>query len=83
MNDQPSAPSPYETWRYEIWDNPDLDRRASTAAIQGGRVLAFSLLLRDGSRLWSDMTATVPDYRGTGLARLTKRTALRIAMERN
>ncbi|MEV6842570.1 GNAT family N-acetyltransferase [Actinoplanes sp. NPDC051411] len=75
--DQPSAPAPYETWRYEIWDNADLDRRSSTLAVDGdGRVLAFTLLLRDGTRLWSDMTATVPEFRGMGLAGLIKRTAL-------
>jgi GNAT superfamily N-acetyltransferase len=74
--DQPPAPTPYETWRYEVWDNADLDRRSSTLAVQGGRVLAFTLLLRDGTRLWSDMTATVPEFRGMGLAGLIKRNAL-------
>lgn len=80
--DLPPAPSPYETWRYEVWDNDDLDRRASTAAVgRDGRVLAFTLLLRDGTRLWSDMTATVPEFRGMGLAALVKRAALQKAVE--
>jgi len=74
--DQPPALTPYDTWRYEVWDNADLDRRSSTLAVRGGRVLAFTLLLRDGTRLWSDMTATVPEFRGMGLAGLIKRTAL-------
>jgi RimJ/RimL family protein N-acetyltransferase len=39
-------------------------------------VLAFTLVLRDGARLWSDMTATVPEFRTLGLAGLVKRTAL-------
>jgi GNAT superfamily N-acetyltransferase len=74
--DLPPAPSPYATWRYEVWDNEDLDRTASCAAVLDGRVLAFTLVLRDGDRLWSDMTATVPEYRGRGLAGLVKGTAL-------
>jgi GNAT superfamily N-acetyltransferase len=74
--DQPPAPTPYETWRYEIWDNDDLDRGVSTLAVKDGRVLAFTLLLRNGTRLWSDMTATVPEFRGRGLAGLIKRAAL-------
>jgi GNAT superfamily N-acetyltransferase len=74
--DLPAAPAPYETWRYEVWDNDDLDRSASTAAVLDGRVLAFTLILRDGTRLWSDMTATLPEFRRLGLAALVKRTAL-------
>jgi GNAT superfamily N-acetyltransferase len=74
--DQPPAPAPYPTWRYEVWDNDDLDRWASTLAVHGDRVLAFTLVLRDGTRLWSDMTAAVPDFRGRGLAGLVKRVAL-------
>jgi GNAT superfamily N-acetyltransferase len=74
--DLPLVASPYSTWRYEVWDNPDLDRRASTVAVRDGHVLAFTLLHRDGVRVWSDMTATVPEHRGRGLARLVKWTAL-------
>jgi RimJ/RimL family protein N-acetyltransferase len=39
-------------------------------------VLAFTLLLRNGTRLWSDMTATVPEFGGRGLAGLVRRAAL-------
>jgi GNAT superfamily N-acetyltransferase len=74
--DVPSQPTPYPTWRYEIWEEPGLDRDASTAALAGGVVVSFSLLLRDGDRAWSDMTATVPEYRGRGLARLVKTATL-------
>ncbi len=74
--DLPPVPSPYPTWRYEVWDNPDLDRRASTVAVRDGQVFAFTLLHRDGVRAWSDMTATVPGHRGRGLARLVKWTAM-------
>jgi GNAT superfamily N-acetyltransferase len=48
----------------------------------GADVVAFSLVKRDGERMWSDMTATMPQHRGRGLARLAKLTALRRAAER-
>lgn len=69
----------YETWRYEIWDDLGLDKNASTAALVGPKVVAFSLVKRDGDRMWSDLTATVPQHRGRGLARLVKSAALRHA----
>jgi GNAT superfamily N-acetyltransferase len=75
----PPQPTPYPLWRYEIWDEPGLDRDASTAALAAGQVVSFSLVLRDGDRIWSDMTATVPEHRGHGLARLVKTAALRRA----
>jgi GNAT superfamily N-acetyltransferase len=74
--DVPSQPTPYPTWRYETWEEPGLDRDASTAAVSGSRIVSFSLVLRDGDRIWSDMTATVPSHRGRGLARAVKTTAL-------
>ncbi|MEU4421167.1 GNAT family N-acetyltransferase [Actinoplanes sp. NPDC024001] len=74
--DVPGQPSPYPTWRYEIWDNPGMDRDASTAALAGSEIVSFSLLVRDGDRVWSDMTATVPPWRGRGLARAVKAEAL-------
>ncbi|HEX5594771.1 MAG TPA: GNAT family N-acetyltransferase [Micromonosporaceae bacterium] len=66
----------YKTWRYEVWDNLGLDKAASTVAVVDGRLVAVSLLKRDGDRVWSDMTATLPAYRGRGLARLVKLAAL-------
>jgi GNAT superfamily N-acetyltransferase len=75
----PPQPTPYPLWRYEIWDEPGLDRDASTAALADGEIVSFSLVLRDGDRMWSDMTATVPEHRGRGLARLVKTAALRRA----
>ncbi|MEU4618544.1 GNAT family N-acetyltransferase [Actinoplanes sp. NPDC023801] len=77
--DVPSQPMPYPTWRYETWEEPGLDRDVSTAAVAGGVIVSFSLLLRDGDRAWSDMTATVPEHRGRGLARLVKTETLRRA----
>ncbi|MBG0566802.1 GNAT family N-acetyltransferase [Actinoplanes aureus] len=74
--DVPGEPTPYSTWRYEIWENDSLDRDASTAALAGSEIVSFSLLARDGDRAWSDMTATVPAWRGRGLARAVKTEAL-------
>ncbi|MEO3779692.1 GNAT family N-acetyltransferase [Micromonospora sp. B11E3] len=66
----------YESFRYEVWDNLGLDREASVAVVAGGAVVALSLVKRDGDRMWSDYTATVPEHRGRGLARLAKTVAL-------
>ncbi|WP_229401084.1 GNAT family N-acetyltransferase [Micromonospora okii] len=74
--DVPRDALSYESFRYEVWDNLGLDREASTAVEADGAVIAFSLVKRDGDRMWSDYTATVPQHRGRGLARLAKTTAL-------
>ncbi|MFI5843382.1 GNAT family N-acetyltransferase [Catenuloplanes sp. NPDC051500] len=79
--DEPGDVAPdavsYETWRYDVWDDPGLDRAISMAVLgPSGEVVSFSLLLRDGDRAWSDMTATLPAHRGLGLARLAKSEAL-------
>jgi GNAT superfamily N-acetyltransferase len=44
--------------------------------VTGQTVIAFTLVKRDSERMWSDMTATLPQYRGRGLARLVKTAAL-------
>ncbi len=75
-DDVPSDALSYEYWRYSIWDSPDLDRVASTCVVVDDRIIAFSLVKRDGDRMWSDMTATRPEHRGRGLARLAKLAAL-------
>ncbi|SCL14066.1 N-acetylglutamate synthase, GNAT family [Micromonospora rhizosphaerae] len=74
--DTPSDALGYENWRYEVWDNLGLDREASVAVEVDGALVAFSLVKRDDDRMWSDMTATLPAYRGRGLARLAKLAAL-------
>lgn len=80
--DVPKDAISFETWRYEVWDNLGLDRDASTAALHGTEVAAFTLVKRDGTRMWSDMTATLPQHRGRGLARLVKTVTLHRAAER-
>ncbi|WP_033346658.1 GNAT family N-acetyltransferase [Catenuloplanes japonicus] len=67
----------FDAWRYDVWDDPGLDRSLSMAVLApSGEVASLSLLLRDGDRAWTDMTATLPAHRGRGLARLAKTEAL-------
>lgn len=79
--DVPASPLSYADWRAGLWDNPDAARSASTAAVVAGVPVALAELLRDGHRVWSDMTATLPAHRGRGLARLAKLAALHRARE--
>ncbi|MET8833419.1 GNAT family N-acetyltransferase [Micromonospora sp. NPDC004540] len=74
--DVPTDALGYDLWRHEVWDNLGLDRDASTLAEVDGRLVAVSLVKRDGDRMWSDFTGTVPGHRGRGLARLAKQAAL-------
>jgi GNAT superfamily N-acetyltransferase len=80
--DVPSDAISYDTWRYEVWENLGLDKAASVAAVDGQTVVAFTLVKRDGQTMWSDMTATLPQHRGRGLARLAKSAALQRAAAR-
>lgn len=80
--DVPVDAMSYETWRYSSWDNPGLDKEASAIALVGDEVVAFSMVKRDGERMFSDFTGTLPAYRGRGLAGLVKRAALSRAAER-
>ncbi|MET8305926.1 GNAT family N-acetyltransferase [Micromonospora sp. NPDC005173] len=75
-SDVPIDAVSYESWQYDVWENLGLDKAASTAVEVDGEIAAFSLVKRDGDRMWSDYTGTVPAYRGRGLARLVKTAAL-------
>ncbi|MFG1653734.1 GNAT family N-acetyltransferase [Micromonospora sp. NPDC049275] len=74
--DVPVDAMSYESWLYDVWENLGLDKTASTAAEVDGEVAAYSVVKRDGDRMWSDYTCSVPAYRGRGLARLAKTAAL-------
>ncbi|MEV4611980.1 GNAT family N-acetyltransferase [Kitasatospora sp. NPDC049258] len=64
---------PYQEWLAEIWQRPDLDRDLTTVAVVDGAPAAFSSVQTDGARrYWSAFTATRPEYRGRGLAKLAK-----------
>ncbi|NES31541.1 GNAT family N-acetyltransferase [Micromonospora terminaliae] len=74
--DVPTDALGYDIWHHEVWENVGLDREASTVVEVDGALVAVSLVKRDGDRMWSDFTGTVPAHRGRGLAGLAKRAAL-------
>ncbi|MFB6718821.1 GNAT family N-acetyltransferase [Kribbella sp. NPDC056345] len=67
---------PYADWLRAIWESPVMALDLSVAAIYGGEVVGFTLGNGDHTKLWSQMTATMPEYRGRGLAKLVKTAAL-------
>src|SRR5438874_2447417 len=67
----------FEQWLEDYWRHPDTDLDASVAAVVDGRPVAFShLRVAPGGRAITDMTGTLRDYRGRGLALLAKRATL-------
>src|SRR3954451_10030112 len=64
----------FEQWLEDYWRDPDTDLDASVAAVIDGRPVAFShLRTAPGGRAVTEMTGTLRDYRGRGLAQLAKR----------
>jgi RimJ/RimL family protein N-acetyltransferase/N-acetylglutamate synthase-like GNAT family acetyltransferase len=81
--DEPS-PVRHDDFRFDQflreWQDPDLDRDASTAVLdESGRVAAFAFINVVGARGQHGFTGTVREYRGRGLATAAKRRALRTA----
>jgi GNAT superfamily N-acetyltransferase len=75
----------FEDWRPFILGNPLLDFEGSFVVLdENTRVAALSWLLVDHvrRRAENEWTATLPELRGRGLARLAKVTAIRWAAER-
>ncbi|ADB31306.1 GCN5-related N-acetyltransferase [Kribbella flavida DSM 17836] len=70
------AARPYDEWLAGTWKAPGLRLDLSVAALDGDRVVGFTLGNGDDRLLWSQMTATMPDQRGRGLAKLVKCEAL-------
>ncbi len=78
VGDDPSGLSlqvTFEEWRDE-WRDPRARPDLSTGVVEDGRLVAFTRLGAAGTRAWSDMTGTLPEHRGRGLALLAKRHAL-------
>ncbi|MFI5709128.1 GNAT family N-acetyltransferase [Kribbella sp. NPDC051620] len=75
--DSPMDSVDYDRWLDEIWNSPASDKTLSVAALAGDEVACFTAVAADGDRAWSDMTGTIPQYRGRGLAKLVKSIALR------
>jgi GNAT superfamily N-acetyltransferase len=73
----------FEQWLEDYWRDPDTDLDASVAAVIDGRPVAFShLRIAPGGRAVTEMTGTLRDYRGRGLALLAKRATLVNAAKR-
>jgi GNAT superfamily N-acetyltransferase len=75
----------FDDWRLFILGNPLLDLEGSFVVLdENGRVAALSWLLVDHARrrAENEWTATRPELRGQGLARLAKVAAIRWAAER-
>ncbi|MFC6287293.1 GNAT family N-acetyltransferase [Nocardioides sp. GCM10027113] len=79
--DDPSGltrPQPYDEWRAG-WDDPRARPDLGRVAVVDGEPVAYTLLGAAGTRAWSDMTGTLPSYRGRGLSLVLKQHALRAA----
>ena len=72
---------PYDDWLAAIWKSPDMVLDLSVAALYGDQIISFTLGHGDRIRIWSQMTATRPAYRGRGLAKLVKSAALHRAAD--
>lgn len=73
----------FEQWLKDYWHEPDTDLDASVAAVIGDRPVAFShLRIAPGGRAVTEMTGTLREFRGRGLAQLAKRATLVNAAKR-
>ncbi|MEU4602431.1 GNAT family N-acetyltransferase [Kribbella sp. NPDC023972] len=72
---------PYDDWLDGVWKSPAMVLDLSMAAVYEDQVIAFTLGHGDHTKIWSQMTATMPDYRGRGLAKLVKCAALHRAAD--
>jgi GNAT superfamily N-acetyltransferase len=72
---------PYDDWLVTGWNHPDLRRDLSIAVLDGSQVVSFVTTTADPDRgvIWSNLTGTIPAYRGRGLAKVVKSHALRRA----
>ncbi|GAA1599726.1 GNAT family N-acetyltransferase [Kribbella sancticallisti] len=72
---------PYDDWLAGVWNAPGMVLDLSVAALDGERVIGFTLGNGDHHKIWSQMTATMPEYQGRGLAKLVKCAALHRAAD--
>jgi GNAT superfamily N-acetyltransferase len=82
-SDDPHADIEFDEWRQETLGNPLLDPDGSMTVLDGDRPVAFAWLLvdREGGRGEHELTGTLREYRGRGLARLAKLAAIRWCRE--
>ncbi|MEV8373798.1 GNAT family N-acetyltransferase [Kribbella sp. NPDC056861] len=70
--------SAYDDWLKHDFDHPDMRLDLSVALLDGDQVVSFVTTTADPERrvIWSNLTGTVPAYRGRGLAKVVKSAAL-------
>ena len=68
----------YEEWVVSDWNHPDLRRDLSIALLDQDQIVSFVTTAADAERkvIWSNLTGTIPAYRGRGLAKVVKSHAL-------
>jgi mycothiol synthase len=73
-----------DAWRRQFWDDPEVDRELSLAAVVGGEPVALTMVRSEpgGTRGENDITGTLPEHRGKGLATLLKHHSLQRAAAR-
>lgn len=73
----------FEEWERERLASPSLDPEGSFVVVYGDRpvAIAFIEVDRENKRATNDMTATLPEFRRRGLARLAKLASIRWAAE--
>ncbi|MEV8372957.1 GNAT family N-acetyltransferase [Kribbella sp. NPDC056861] len=67
---------PYDDWLVTVWQAPGMMLDLSVAALQDDEVIGFTRGVGSYHKIWSNMTATMPEHRGRGLAKLVKCAAL-------
>jgi GNAT superfamily N-acetyltransferase len=79
----PGGEPPFEEWRRLILESPLLEARGSFTVLADGQPVSLAWLLVDWDRAQAEneWTATVPERRGQGLARLAKLHTIRWAAE--
>jgi GNAT superfamily N-acetyltransferase len=82
--DDPEDDVPFEDWEAQDLHDPELSWDGSFIVLQGERpvALAFLLVNEEAKTAANEMTGTVGELRGRGLARLAKLATIRWARER-
>jgi GNAT superfamily N-acetyltransferase len=82
--DEPMDAMRFDQWLLDYWEQPDMDLSVSAAVCSDGAPVAITYLRLDPAtaRGLTDYTATLPAFRGRGLARIVKQAALREAAGR-
>jgi GNAT superfamily N-acetyltransferase len=81
--DEPEDYLPFPEFVRHVLGDPELDPDASTIVLHDGRPVALALLrvIAEFAYAESEMTGTLPEFRGRGLARLAKLRVLRAARD--